>query len=116
MSGHDSSDSWRPAGWHNSTVVSLAVNDAKAAIDFWVKAFGAVIVDEMIAPNGKLMHASLRLGDTMLMAAEPTPSMGVGPSHVSMYVYVPDADAAYKRAVDAGVTELEPVKDYFWGT
>ena len=116
MSGSDTSASWKRAGWNNSTITSLALNDGKAAIDFYVKAFGAVIVDETLGPNGQLFHASLRLGDTMLMAGEVAPGMGIGPSSISLYVYVPDADAAYKRAVDAGVTELQPVQEWFWGT
>ena len=116
MSGSEASISWKRAGWPNSCVTSLNIPNGKAAIDFWVKAFGMEIIDQTLGPDGCLFHAVLRLGDTILMASEPQPEMGIGATSVGLYVYVPDADAAFKRAVDAGAKELNPVQEWFWGT
>ena len=107
--------SWKRPGWRNSAVTSLALVDGAAAIDFYTAAFGAVVVNSTLGPAGQLYHASLRLGDTMVMASEVAPDMGIGPSSVGMYLYVPDAEAAYKRAVEAGAVGLSPVQDWFWG-
>ena len=115
MSESEPATVWKRAGWNNSTITSLAVPNGKAALDFWVRAFGAVVVDETLGPNGELFHGVLRVGDTILMASEPAPAMGVEASRVSLYYYVPDTDVAFKRALDAGATQLSPVQDQFWG-
>jgi len=117
MSDSTKSASWKRAGYNNSAVPSLSLHKTKDAIDFWVKAFDATIVDQSVTAKGQLMHAEVRLGDTMVMVSETHPEMGCGePSSLSLYLYVPDADVAYKRAVEAGVTEVTPVQEWFWGT
>ncbi|ATQ73094.1 glyoxalase [Massilia violaceinigra] len=95
--------------------------DAVSAIDFYVKAFGATDTGKMLAPNGKLIHGMIRIGDSAIMLAEETPEWGsIGPltlkgSPVTLHLYVQDADAAFKRAVDAGATAVMPPSDMFWG-
>ncbi|MDQ1815502.1 VOC family protein [Massilia scottii] len=95
--------------------------DAVSAIDFYVKAFGATDTGKMLAPNGKLIHGMIRIGDSAIMLAEETPEWGaIGPltlkgSPVTLHLYVQDADAAFQRAIDAGATAVMPPSDTFWG-
>ncbi|MGD9721232.1 MAG: VOC family protein [Pirellulales bacterium] len=99
----------------------LVCKGAIEAIDFYKKAFGAVEELRLVAPNGQLIHAALRIGDSMLMLAEETPSWGsLGPislkgSPVTIHLMVSDADAAMSQAVAAGATVTMPVADMFWG-
>src|SRR5205085_8807527 len=73
--------------------------------------------------DGRLMHASLKIGDSMIMLADEFPEFGcdgaspltLGKSHATMHIYVTDVDAAYKRATDAGATAKMPPQDMFWG-
>jgi PhnB protein len=110
-----------PEGYHALTP-SLTVKNGAQAIDFYVKAFGAQEVMRFAGPDGKtLMHAELRIGDSVFMLSEEMPGMGcrapssVGGPTSALYVYVTDADAAFRRAVDAGAKALMPVSDMFWG-
>jgi PhnB protein len=99
----------------------LVCADAVAAIKFYEKAFGATDAGQMLAPNGKLIHGMVRIGDSVVMLAEETPEWGsVGPltlkgSPVTLHMYVENADAAFERAVAAGATPVMPVADMFWG-
>jgi uncharacterized glyoxalase superfamily protein PhnB len=110
-----------PDGYHALTP-SLTVKNGPQAIDFYVKAFGAQELMRFPGPDGKtLMHAELKIGDSIFMLAEEMPGMGCrapsptgGPTS-ALYVYVPDVDAAFKRAVDAGAKSLMAVSDMFWG-
>ena len=109
-----------PDGMHSITP-HLICSDANAAIAFYIKAFGAVEEGRMPAPNGKLMHASLRLGDSLLFLFDEMPEYGaLGPlalkgSSVTIHYQVPDVDAMFARAVAAGATVTMPVADMFWG-
>jgi PhnB protein len=109
-----------PADMHTVTP-HLVCADAVGAIDFYVKAFGATDVSKMLAPNGKLIHGMLRIGDSPVMLMEETPEYNaLGPntlkgSPVTLHLYVEDADAAFHRAVDAGATAVMPPADMFWG-
>jgi uncharacterized glyoxalase superfamily protein PhnB len=91
------------------------------AIDFYKKAFNAVETLKLVAPNGGLIHGSLRIGDSMLMLAEECPEWNsFGPkslkgSSVTIHLMVPDVDAAVAQAVAAGATITMPVADMFWG-
>jgi len=96
-----------PKGYHTITP-NLVLRDAAKAIEFYKKAFGAEQVMSMPGPSGKVMHAELRIGDSVVMLADEMPEMGsrspatFGGSPVSFYVYLDKVDAAWKRAVDAG--------------
>lgn len=110
-----------PAGYHTLTP-SLIVKDARQAIAFYKTAFGAEEVDVMTGPDGRVMHAELRFGDSMLMLGEENPAWPafksaetIGASPVSLHLYFPDADAAFKRALDAGAKSEMPLDDMFWG-
>lgn len=99
----------------------MTVHDAKAAIDFYVRAFGAVEQFRLVEPAGRVGHAELKIGDSLLMMNDEYPDFGarcpaaIGGSPVAFRIEVGDADAALKRAVDAGATVVRPVQDEFYG-
>ncbi len=109
-----------PEGFRTITPHIICKN-AAAAIDFYKKAFGAEEISRMPGPDGGIMHAELRIGDSALMLAGEFPDMGcVGPqtlggSPVTLHLYVKDCDALFDRAVKAGAKELMPIEDQFWG-
>jgi uncharacterized glyoxalase superfamily protein PhnB len=110
-----------PEGFHTLTP-HIIVKDADKAIDFYKRAFGAEEIARMPGPDGKtIMHAELKIGDSMLMLAGEFPEMGclsplsVGGTAVTLHLYVEDVDAATERAVKAGATLKMPVADMFWG-
>lgn len=109
-----------PEGMHTLTP-HLICADAPAAIEFYGRAFGAVEISRTAGPNGKLMHAMLRIGDSALMLMDENPQWGaLSPTllkgtPVSIHVYVEDVDAAFERAVKAGATAKMPPADMFWG-
>jgi len=87
----------------------LVVSDAAATITFLQQAFGATVLRSFADPSGRLMHAEVRLDDTVVMLADATPDWPPLPSFV--HVYVSDVDATYARALDAGATSVQaPVK------
>ncbi|MBI3724540.1 VOC family protein [bacterium] len=110
-----------PDGYHTLTP-SLVFTDSKKAIDFYKKALGAEHLMSFNCPDtGKVAHAEIKVGDSIFMLSDEMPAMGctsaqtLKGSPVSMYVYVKDCDAAFKRAVDAGATAVFPLADMFWG-
>lgn len=100
-----------PEGYHSLTPF-LSLKGADRAIDFYKRAFGAVEKFRMPGPDGKIMHAELTIGDSTIMLSE---AMQEPPSVSSMYVYVPDADQAFDRAVHAGAKVKMPLANMFWG-
>ena len=109
-----------PDGMHTITP-HLVCKDAAAAIEFYKEAFGAVEVDRLAGPGGKLMHAMLRIGDSALMLVDEFPEMhALGPTTlggtaVTLHLSVTDADASFARATRAGATARMPVTEMFWG-
>ena len=99
----------------------LRVRDAARALDFYKQAFGAEEIFRLAAPDGSLIHASLRVGNSMLMLADECPPMGafspkkLGGSPVTIHLSVPDVDASFARAVAAGAKAQMPVTEMFWG-
>ena len=99
----------------------MTVHDAKAAIAFYARAFGATETFRLTEPSGKVGHAEIQIGDSVIMLADEFPDMGHrgpkarGGTTVSLMVYLPDVDAAFKRAIDAGATEKQPVRNQFYG-
>lgn len=99
----------------------LVCAGAAAAIDFYVKAFDAIELARLPAPNGKLMHAMLKIGDSPLMLFDEAPEWGsrspqaLKGTPVILHLYVKDVDAAMAQAVDAGATVTMPATDMFWG-
>jgi len=106
---------------HHTVTPSIAVHDAAAALAFYAKAFGAEEIMRMPLPDGRIMHAEIRVGNSTIMLADEIPQMGTkgpkayGGSPVTFYVYVSNVEAAFKRAVNAGAKELMPLVDMFWG-
>jgi PhnB protein len=109
-----------PEGYHTITPY-MTVRDAARAIEFYKQAFGAVEKGVMKGPDGKVMHAELRIGDSLFMLADEFPQFGslspqaIGGSAMGLHIYVEDVDAAFDRAVKAGGTVEMPVSDMFWG-
>ena len=109
-----------PEGYHTLTP-SITVRDAARAIEFYKKAFGAVEKGVMKGPDGKVMHAELRIGDSLFMLADEFPEFGslspqsVGGSGSGLHIYVEDVDSAFDRAIGAGGVVEMPVADMFWG-
>ena len=111
-----------PAGYHSVTP-SFTFKDCKKAIEFYKKAFGAKVLDNLPSLDGKgTMHATIQIGDSILMMGDEMPNSScaksaetTGASPVSFYIYVPDADAAFKQAVAAGAIVTMPVSEMFWG-
>jgi PhnB protein len=99
----------------------LCVDGAEAAIDFYTKVFGASERTRMPAPEGKIGHAELQIGDSVVMLSDELPGMGtrnpkaVGGTPVIMSVYVDDVDEVYNRAVESGATSVSPVENQFYG-
>lgn len=99
----------KPAGY-TSVSPYLVVSDAAATIDFLQRVFGATRLRSFPGPSGKLMHAEVRIDDTVVMLADGMPpEWPPVPSHV--HIYVPDVDATYRQALEAGAESVqEPVK------
>ncbi len=109
-----------PAGFHAITP-HLNVQDAARYAEFLKRAFNAVEVDRSPGPGGKLMHVEMRIGDSVLMFADDfsaefgLPPLAQGRLPFLLHLYVPDADAVFKQAVDAGAKVAMPLADQFWG-
>jgi PhnB protein len=109
-----------PEGYHTVTPY-LVIQGASRAIDFYKKAFGAVETVRMGGPDGKVGHAEIKIGDSMVMLADEHPDMGYrgpkayGGTPVSLVLYVEDVDSMFPRAIAAGAKELRPLKDQFYG-
>jgi PhnB protein len=109
-----------PEGYHTVTPY-LAVDDAAEAIEFYKKVFGAKERGRMEAPGGKIGHAELEIGDSVVMLSDALPQFSTRPpkdlggTSVSVFMYVEDVDAVVKQAVDAGATVTMEIADQFWG-
>lgn len=109
-----------PDGYHSVTPY-LCVKGGEKAIEFYKKAFGATEVMRMPAPDGKIGHCELQIGDSRIMLADEFPEMeflsprSIGGSPVIMHLYVEDVDATVASATGAGATLTRPVKDEFYG-
>jgi PhnB protein len=109
-----------PEGMHSVTP-HLVCAGAAAAIDFYVEAFGAVELSRLPGPPGRLLHASIRIGDSTVMLVDEAADWNMfGPkalkgTPVTLHLYVEDVDAAVAQAVAAGARVTMPVADMFWG-
>lgn len=113
---------WIPEGRRRITP-HLVIKGAAEAIDFYCKAFGAEEVCRMPMPGPdgavRLGHGELRIGDSLLYVTDEFPEHGMkgpdGPPPVTIHMYVPDVDAVFNRAIEAGATVTMPVANMFWG-
>jgi uncharacterized glyoxalase superfamily protein PhnB len=109
-----------PKEYHTVTP-SLFVAGAAKAIDFYKKAFGAEERMRFPAPDGTIMHAEIRIGDSIIMLSDEMPDYGgrgpksLGGTPVGFFVYQENVDAAWKQAINAGAREVQPLIDQFWG-
>src|SRR5215471_11396996 len=109
-----------PEGYHTLTPF-LTVRDAARAIEFYKQAFGATERGVAKGPDGKVMHAEIKIGDSIIMMSDEFPEFGslspesVGNTSMGLHIYVEDVDNAFDRAVKAGAKVEMPVMDQFWG-
>ena len=112
-----------PAGHHTVTPYVI-VEDARRAIAFYERAFGAVRTSLTADDAGKVRHAEIRVGDSQIMLAEPfdfggvaarSPGTSGGATSMHLYLYVPDVDALFAQAIGAGAREVMPVSDQRYG-
>jgi PhnB protein len=109
-----------PQGYHVVTPY-LTVRNAAQAIEFYKKAFGAQETVRMDSPDGKVMHAEIRIGDSVVMLGDENPQMGsnspqtLGGTTAGLMIYCENVDQAFERAVSAGAKAIAPPSDMFWG-
>jgi PhnB protein len=109
-----------PDGYHTATPY-LIVQNASKAIDYYKKAFGATELMRMPGPGGKIVHAELKFGDSIIMLSDEAPEMGhrspqtLGGTPVGIMLYVNDVDTVFKQAISAGGTTQRAVQDQFYG-
>ncbi|HWR49586.1 MAG TPA: VOC family protein [Bryobacteraceae bacterium] len=112
--------SWKPQQSHSVTPY-ITVDNAAAAIDYYKRVFRAEEISRMANPDGKVMHAEIRIGDSILMISDEFPQgdtrspKTLGGTAVSLYVYFPDVDATFNAAVQAGGQAIMSPTDMFWG-
>ena len=109
-----------PEGYHAITPYLITKN-ASAALDFYVKAFGAELIDRMDGPDGQVMHAEFQIGDSRMMIADECPEMNAfappnpGRSGVGLCLYVENVDEVVANAIEAGASVERPLQDQFYG-
>ena len=108
-----------PEGYHSVTP-ALTCRDAARAIEFYKSVFGATEVVSMPGPGGKIMHAELRIGNSVIMLGDEIPGMTTAPSpssgnSFSLFLYTEDVDATYARALAAGSRSVMAPENMFWG-
>jgi len=108
---------------YDSLIPYLVVRNAAKAIEFYGKLFGATQIERMDAPDGsRIMHAELKIRGHVLMLGDENPQMNIfspqsmqGPPPVSVFIYVPDVDRVFAKAVELGSKPIMPPADMFWG-
>ena len=109
-----------PEGSHSVTAYVI-VDGARKAIDYYKKAFNATELHVMSGPNNSVMHAAIKIGDSVVYLTDSNEQWGaksakkLGGSPISLHLYVTNVDATFKQAISAGATEKAPVTDMFWG-
>ncbi len=109
-----------PQGYHHITPY-LITKGAAAAMDFYKDVFGATEIMRMPQPDGRIGHAEMKMGDSVIMLADEHPEMGIispatlGNSTVGILLYVDDADATFNKAVSRGAKVNKPLADQFYG-
>jgi PhnB protein len=109
-----------PEGYHTLTPY-FTVDNATEAIEFYKRAFGAKERLSMPGPDGKIAHAELEIGDSILMLSDPFPQSTqktpkeLGGTTAGVFVYVEDVDEVFEQAVNAGATVTMALEDMFWG-
>jgi uncharacterized glyoxalase superfamily protein PhnB len=109
-----------PTGFRTLTSY-LIVNDGKAAIDFYKRAFGGKELTRSLTPDGRIMNAQIKIGDSIVMIADEIPGtvmkspLSLGASTVTMHIYSKNVDRLWTQATEAGARVLMPLENQFWG-
>ena len=107
-----------PVGYHTITP-SLTLDDAAKTIEWYKQALGAEEISRSVGPDGKIMHAEIKIGDSRVMVNDVMMGQrgpqSIGGSPASLWLYVEDSDALFNRAVKAGAQVQMPIDDQFWG-
>lgn len=109
-----------PTGYHSVTPY-ITVTNSNEAIEFYKRAFGAQEIMRMSGPGGRIIHAEIRIGDSVVMLSDEHPEMNIkapvtaGCNTATLMIYIPDVDASYAKAVAAGAKATMPIQDMFWG-
>ena len=112
-----------PAG-KDRVIPHITIKGAAEALEFYKKALGAVEISRMPGPDGRLMHAEMRIGDSVIFLNDDFPEFcggvernpkALGNTTCTLHLYVEDTDAAVKKAEEAGATVTMPAQDMFWG-
>lgn len=109
-----------PEGMHTITP-HITLRNAAQAIDFYKNAFGAQEIGRSLTPDGKIMHAAIRIGDSLIMMNDEFPNMGcssaetLGGTNITLHIQTEDVDSLFDRAVKAGAKATMPVANQFWG-
>lgn len=115
-----------PKGYHTVTP-NLVIRGAKEAIEFYKKVFNAKVTFQHDRPDGKIMHATITIGNSIIMLADECPPheghetqcvrspADLGGTSFSLYLYVKNADEIFNKAIENGATESMPMSDMFWG-
>ena len=104
---------------HGTVTPTLTIEGAAEALDWYKKAFNATEIDRAVGPDGKIMHAEIKIGSSILMVSDAMMGSqgpkGHGGSPVGFYIYVEDCDRLFQQATAAGATVTMPMSDMFWG-
>lgn len=109
-----------PAGYP-TVIPYMCIKGAGEALDFYAKAFNAVETVRMPGPGGMVMHAEMKIGESVIMLSEENCDQGqkspvtLGGSATHVFLYVPDVDASFAQAIAAGATAIMPPMNMFWG-
>lgn len=109
-----------PDGYHSITPY-LSIKGAAKALEFYKQAFGATELLRMAMPDGGIGHAEIKIGDSVIMLADPCDQSGfyspqkLGGSSVALHVYVENVDSQFAQAISAGAKAIKPVEDQFYG-
>ena len=106
---------------HHSITPYLSIKGAAKALEFYKQAFGATELLRMAMPDGGIGHAEIKIGDSIIMLADPCDQSGfhspqsLGGSSVALHVYVENVDSQFAQAISAGAKVIKPVEDQFYG-
>ncbi len=109
-----------PEGYRSLTPY-IVVSDCAKSLDFYKRAFGAVELGRFPAPDGRIAHATIKIGDSIVMLSDEFPQahsrspQSLGGTTTALWIYTDDVDSMFNRAVQAGATVKMPLKDQFWG-
>ena len=109
-----------PKGYRTATPY-LIVNHAPAALDFYQDAFGAEVLSRVESEDGQIVHAEVKIGNSVIRLADENPAFGIlsprslGGTATAVHLYMPKVETVFEQAIDAGATVLVPMAETYWG-